>query len=116
MEADNKTTMNISQLDKMIQDQSSEIERQTKQIEELQEKCDRLESVVYQLIGGLFCQRTQSYVIDMHLNNLFGREQDKSIKIDSNDIWPTTRQGYECMQKITLLEEKLEKVRNALSN
>ncbi len=109
MEQENKT-IDIASLEKIIRDQAILLEKQSSQIKKLETKCKGLDEVVYQLIGGLFNQRTQSDTIDMHLNHLFGRPNDNQKHIDSDVIWPTTRQGDECMRRITELEEKIKKL------
>ena len=70
-----------------------------------------MHQTVYQLIGGLFNQRTQSYIIDMHLNTLLNLEQKydeeeiKKIRKNKKIIDPTTRQGDNNAKRLYVLEK-----------
>lgn len=61
------------------------------------DKLDRVQAVVYQLVGGLFNQDTQSKIMNLHANTLLNRPIDvDEAEADSSErflIYPTTRQG-----------------------
>lgn len=61
------------------------------------DKLDRVQAVVYQLVGGLFNQDTQSKIMNFHANTLLNRPIDvDDAEADSSErflIYPTTRQG-----------------------
>ena len=60
-------------------------------------KLNRVQEVVYQLVGGLFDPHTQSKIQNRLINNLFNLPHDaKDEETDSSErflIYPTTRQG-----------------------
>jgi len=98
-----RTLMNIHQvvengrhLENLITTQAAEIKNLTETVDNLSKKLEGVHDVIYQLVGGLYCQRTQSRMIDMHFYHL-GFEEYKNVtnKYDTHPsgIWPTTRQG-----------------------
>ena len=62
----------------------------------------KIQEVVYQLLGGLFNQETQSKVLKHHVNLLMDNEPNGNCKIDEN-IMPTTQQGDENTKDIEIL-------------
>ena len=108
-----RTLMNIHQvvengryLENLVTAQAEEIKNLKETIERQEKAIDGLQRVVYQLIGGLYCQRNQSDMIHLHLDVLYGREpSDKPVK---SSIWPTTRQGDENRDRIEKLEHFIE--------
>ena len=104
------TMMNIHQvvengryLENLIQEQNAEIKNLREIIEEQQKTIQGIQGVVYQFIGGIYNQSTQSGTIDTHLNNM-GISNDTSDNTSKWGIWPTTRQGDECEKRIEKLE------------
>jgi len=83
---------------------------QLERIEKIQEKLDGVHQVVYQLVGGLYCQNEQSNSIDRHLNHLFPNLKEAIISENTSKwtIWPTTRQGDECERRLEALENQLK--------
>lgn len=69
------------------------------------EEISSLKETIRQLVGGLYNQRTQGDVIDLHLAEIYGRPRPTK-KIDEDNIWPTTRQGDANEIKIEELQEK----------
>ena len=73
---------------------------------------------MYQLLGGLYCHKTQSRTLDSQLDILFN--DYTSLGLPDTSEWtsyPTTRQGDECEKRLSALEEELEALRiNAESN
>jgi hypothetical protein len=118
-----RSLMNIHQvvengryLENLIEQQNKEITNLREIIKIQENKFEGLHQVVYQLIGGLYNQSTQSGVIDVHLNNI-GLPGASNTNTSTWGIWPTTRQGDECEQKIKELEsymrERFENPRHA---
>jgi hypothetical protein len=92
--------------------ESDEGEPESK-IDSLEKKLDGVENVVYQLLGGLFNQSTQSDIIDSHLCCLRGNEY--SGKIDEETIWPTTRQGDQHEKEIQLLKKQVSRLEDTVA-
>jgi hypothetical protein len=90
-------------------DSEDEVEKEPEtKIDSLEKKLKGVDNVVYQLIGGLFNQKTQSHMIDSHLYCLNGVKY--TGKIDEDTIWPTTRQGYQNEEEIKLLKQQVSKL------
>lgn len=108
---------NCSQLELLIEKQEQKIKQQDKDFNELWTKVEDLHTVVYQLIGGLYCQKTQVGEINRNLE-LLGFIKDGRNKIDEHrwTFWPTTRQGDENERRLDELEKVVNKmVDNLLS-
>ena len=119
-----QTMMNTSQivengryLENLIDEQAKTIDKQAKtiedqecRIEKMMKMCEATQSVVYQLLGGLFNQESQSQMLQGHLNILFSEELPCKYEEDTDkwENWPTTRQGDENERRIHDLERKLE--------
>jgi chromosome segregation ATPase len=99
----------IEEQDQKIAEQDQKIAEQAKEMEEMKKKLEEVTNVVYQFIGGLYCQRTQGDMIDAALNELYGESSPpRDSKGDSKwTIWPTTRQGDDCERRIEALEKKM---------
>ena len=114
-----RTMMNIHQivengrhLENLITQQAVEIKNLKDIVDSQQKSIDGHQSVIYQLLGGLFCQRTQSGILYSHLRNIgldtsYNHQEADYIEHPSG-IWPTTRQGDECEKKIERLEKIIE--------
>ena len=64
-----------------------------KMVEAEQDKLERLQQVVYQLLGGLYDQRTQKKTLSAMVHYLYNLPEDVTDE-DINEIsYPTTRQG-----------------------
>jgi hypothetical protein len=100
-------------LEKKVNEQEEKIKEQEEKIKELEKKFNGVHEVVYQLLGGLFNQRTQESILEKHLSNLF-QNQEKSFEIDeiNCDIWPTTRQGDDNEMRIKALEAQIKEMTN----
>jgi len=114
-----RTLMNIHQvvengrhLEKIVTEQAEEIKNLKETVAELEKKITGVHNVVYQLIGGLYCQRTQKNMIHLHLDVLNSRphsnEEPLSNHLSGN--WPTTRQGDENRKRIEKIEQKLKHI------
>jgi hypothetical protein len=103
--------MNIHQVVENSRHLENLVEEQKNKIQELEEKMDNMDSVIKQLIGGLFCQSTQEGILDTHLGVLDGEDfSSKTLPENTHNWsnWPTTRQGDECEKRITALEDCMQ--------
>ena len=91
-----------------------EVEEPKSKINVLQEKLDGVEDVVYQLLGGLFNQTTQSEMIDLHLCSLRGTRY-LGNGVNGDTIWPTTRQGDQHEEEIKLLKQQVSKLEDTVA-
>jgi hypothetical protein len=91
------------------EDEEEERQIPPAKIDDLEKKLDGVENVVYQLLGGLFNQRTQSDMIESHLCRLRGNEYPGEVNKDTS-IWPTTRQGDKNEEEIQLLKHQVSKL------
>jgi len=96
----------------MISEQKKIIRELQTKVTNTQEQCDRITSVVHQLLGGLFNQASQNGTSMNHVNMLLG---DKSTgdEVNSPDgwgIWPTTRQGDVLERKMNELTDKVDRL------
>ena len=130
-----RTMMNTSQivqncryLENKVEEQAAKLEQQATQLEEqaadiraLNEKLSGVHTVVYQLLGGLFCQKSQAQVMSDHIDYLYPESSSSSRRRfgepDDNKwtIWPTTRQGDDCERRIADLEHDLNAAINAIN-
>ena len=118
------TMMNIHQvvensrhLEGLLVSQQKIIQEQEERIKHLDTKIDSLDSVIRQLIAGLYCKKTQSGIAEVHrriLNNNISL--DKPLPEDTHkwNNWPTTRQGDECESRLTDLEERFKRLESDL--
>ena len=105
-----RTMMNIHQVVDNGRHLENLIEKQNKKIHDLENKIDSIDCVLRQLIGGLYCQQTQSGIYELHnrILNGNGDGDNKPLPDDTHSwkCWPTTRQGDACEKRI----DKLEKI------
>jgi hypothetical protein len=123
------TMMNTSQivqncryLENKVEEQALKLEEQAADIRALNEKLSGVHTVVYQLLGGLFCQKSQAQVMSDHIDYLYpesssGSSRRRFGEPDDNKwtIWPTTRQGDDCERRIADLEHDLNAAINAIN-
>ena len=98
-----------------IQKENSELR---KKIETHDDDLKRLRGVLYQLIGGIFNQKTQRYVMSSYVDDLFGTsssEQEAEAETEETQ-WPTTRQGDNNEERIRKLEETIQKLEKQIEN
>lgn len=95
--------------------QEEEIKNLKNKLSELTETINGMHDVIHQLVGGLYCQKTQSEIIYQHLNCLGFEDYAKNINKDKNthpfDYYPTTRQGDDNSERIRIIEQKLESLK-----
>jgi len=106
-----------------IQKENSELR---KKIETHDDDLKRLRGVLYQLIGGIFNQKTQRYVMSSYIDDLFGTsssEQEAETEAETEaeaeteeTQWPTTRQGDNNEERIRKLEETIQKLEKQIEN
>lgn len=78
-------------------------------IENHAEEIERCKSVIYQLVGGLFNQKTQKWIGKSHVNVLYGTSNEDEEEANDS-VWPTTRQGDEHEERIRKMEETMRKL------
>ena len=104
------TMMNNAQIVENCRLLEQKVEEQAATIKAMEEKLEGVHNVVYQLVGGLFNQSTQTAVICQQLSCLIpDYEFAEQIK-DGDNIWPTTRQGDANENRIETLEKELQEV------
>lgn len=89
-----------------MEEQSAKINEQSETIQRLEKKVEAIHSVLYQLIGGLYNQRTQSNILEKHLSILCEIEPDYTDA--PYHKWPTTRQGDQHEERLKALEERVQ--------
>ena len=105
---------NCRYLEKIVEEHSRQLEaqsfvlaEQSQKLEEQSQKLEAVTGVVYQLLGGLFNQRSQAGIIGEHLHRLFPDLEVRAEFTNGSCIggtWPTTRQGDELECRVTNLE------------
>lgn len=112
------TMMNIHQvvensrhLEGLLVSQQKIIQDQEERIKHFDRKIKNMDSVIQQLIGGLYCQETQRGIAELH-RRILNRDDlsNKPLPEDTHkwNIWPTTRQGDESEKRIKELEDQLQ--------
>ena len=107
------TMMNKHQIVENCRYLESIVQQQSDIIKNLEEKVLGIQSVVYQLLGGLYCPNTQSGSYEASANILFRTHpslQIKNIPLDTSkwSYTPTTRQGDSNENRIELLESLMK--------
>jgi hypothetical protein len=91
-----------------------ENDEEESRLDQLQEKLERVDNVVYQLLGGLFNHETQNQYLGFHLRTLSGKKYTNTVSDDEEFLkesrWPTTRQGDQNEEEIRLLKEQVSKL------
>jgi hypothetical protein len=107
------TMMNTSQIVENCRYLENIVTEQAVTISKLTNEIDNIKQVVYQLVGGLFCQETQKGMIYDYINTLYEKEipdTDTDTHTDTHywEDFPTTRQGDDCERRIAVLESQLQ--------
>ena len=83
-------------------------------IESHADEIERCKGVIYQLVGGLFNQKTQKWIGKSHVTVLLGKpeetREEEEEEIWAESIWPTTRQGDQHEERIRKMEETMRKL------
>ena len=114
------TLMNKHQIVENCRYLESVVQQQADTIKNLEEKVLGIQSVVYQLVGGLYCPNTQVGSYQVNSNVLFRTEpllQIKNIPLNTSkwETSPTTRQGDSNENKINSLELQMKSATKLLS-
>jgi uncharacterized coiled-coil protein SlyX len=83
-------------------------------ITELENKLNRQEDIIYQLIGGLFHQEKQRDTLNYWLDTLFDLPHIFPKTIQESDPWPTTRQGDELEVEVKGLKKTMAHLEDKL--
>jgi len=123
-----QTMMNNSQivensryLENLLDEQAKTIELQAETIRDLEKKIDGVQDVVYQLLGGLFNQNSQSQILQDHLSQLFSEPARVRSRFEDPDDskwlnWPTTRQGDANEERIQQLKKEFNELADTLND
>jgi hypothetical protein len=111
-----ETELNLSQVVENARLLEERVAKQEEIIEYQATKIEKIESVVYQMLGGLFNHETQSDFLQKHLNAL--EDNDEVCWSPTNgqtqskwSHYPTTRQGDASEIRIKELENELKQVK-----
>ena len=117
------TMMNNSQIVENCRHLENKVEEQALTIQNLEEKLDGVQTVVYQLLGGLFNQKSQSQVLQDHLSDLYSepprvvsRFEDPEEDDSEWEKWPTTRQGDANEERIQKLKKEFNELASSLND
>ena len=106
---------NCRYLEKKVEHQEAQLEEQSADIRALTEKLSSVQEVVYQLLGGLFCQKSQVQIMSDHIDFLYPYDSSTSSRSRFGEpddskwtTWPTTRQGDDCERRIAELKEEFD--------
>lgn len=107
------TMLNPAQIVENCRILENKVNAQALTIEKLEDKLERVHSVVYQLLGGLYCHETQSQSLDGNIDVLFNTQTATEEVPDTSEwtSYPTTRQGDECERRLAVLEQELAALR-----
>jgi predicted ArsR family transcriptional regulator len=112
----------VEQQARKLEEQGAQLEEQAADISSLSEKLSSVQEVVYQLLGGLFCQKSQVQIMSDHIDFLYPVDSSTSSRSRFGEpddskwtIWPTTRQGDDCERRIADLEHDLDAAINAIN-
>jgi len=86
-----------------------------KMIKAEQEKLERVQEMVYQLLGGLFNPETQSKTRNVMMKSLFNMPQDAEETTINEDTYPTTRQGDQLNDRCDLFFATLKTEGNRIA-
>jgi hypothetical protein len=111
-----ETDLNLSQVVENARLLEERVAKQEEIIEYQATKIEKIENVVYQLLGGLFNHVTQDNFLQQHINSLL--DNNEVCWSPTNDTtkskwshYPTTRQGDDSEMRIQELEKDLKQVK-----
>ena len=94
-----------------IKEQEETINEISKKLGEMSKKLEGVYTVVYQLTGGLYCQRTQMESLENNLVFLGLERIYKDVEDEHRwTYWPTTRQGDENERRLDELEKTVKNI------
>jgi hypothetical protein len=100
----------------ILEKQALLIENQMLQNQHQEQKLESIRHVVYQLIGGLYNHKTQKNQIELHSAHLFQQRTQSVLKRDTDNKWPTTRQGDEHEDRINALENSVNSLEESVKD
>jgi hypothetical protein len=112
-----RTMMNISQVVENGRYLENLVTEQAKNMEKQEEKLERLQQVVYQLLLRLYNQETQAGILNVNFAIMYPGDDNEPIDCKNTSVWqdsPTTRQGDENERRIQELEKEIQNMRNKL--
>ena len=84
-------------------------------IDILEKKISSVQDELYQIVGGIYNQQTQSNVIDNHLSQIYHGKTSVAIDEEKESIWPTTRQGDANEEEIKLLKQQVSRLEDTVA-
>jgi uncharacterized coiled-coil protein SlyX len=104
-------------LESIVTEQAQEIKNLKETVVEMNKKLDGVHRTIYQLVGGLYCQKSQSGMINIHKKQLGFGYNNATTENDTHTSkhWPTTRQGDINQIRIENLEAKLKSLEQDLN-
>jgi len=107
----NEMNATIKEQGTMIAKQAKQIKKMKKIIKTHEEQNNRTKESIYQLLGGLYHHKKQGNVLSDAIDYLDGKTREIDIDVPAYwNIWPTTRQGDICEEKIKILEERISQI------
>jgi len=111
-----ETELNLSQVVENARLLEERVAQQEELIEYQVTKIEKIENVVYQLLGGLFNHTTQDNFLQQHINSLLDNNEVcwSPTNYNTKSKWghyPTTRQGDDSEMRIQELENDLKQVK-----
>lgn len=100
-----RSMMNTHQIVENCRYLESVVETQGNTIVEMNDKIDRCTQAIYQLLGGLYNQETQSGMLEQCIHSILPEFKIGADLVGSK--WPTTRQGDKNEKRIESLERLL---------
>ena len=89
-------------------------------VEEEKAKTERLQQIVYQLLGGLYNHTTQEKTLMFKVDYLFVEEKsdtEEEFQLRAQEyIFPTTRQGDDNASRIDLLHKEINDLKEEIHN
>ena len=96
----------------------NEFKQQNRKIKKLRKQLKGTQEVVYQLLGGLFCHRTQSAILEEHTARLFDIPYNPDLNQEDTHKYghyPVTKQGDENEKRIEKLESLVANMMNTMT-
>jgi hypothetical protein len=93
-----------------VSDSDSDEEEPVSRIDILEKKLTGVQDELYQIVGGIFNQKTQPNMIGNHLSQIYHGKTSIAINEEKESIWPTTRQGDQNEEEIQLLKQQVSKL------
>lgn len=106
------TFMNNAQIVENCRYLEKKVEEQSKTIQQMENRLKDIDLVLYHLVNGLFNKKTQNSILHNYISYLSTEDSTNDTECEYQtkdwDIWPTTRQGDECEERINMLESTIK--------